>query len=348
MRSSIDLVLRLWYSEGTSSTFGLPNGWGLDLPFVILGTNESTLTTQGRVYVIDFDWIDEAGYSSGLRYLNNHGIKFESVIPPQRLPSGQPGEYSYKLKSLDGSSDYFDSAGKLLEHHDIYGQYISYSYNNGSEIGPNRNELRISSISDSWGQTVQFDYQYSSEMQLTLPDGGTVVVSFSDVGVASIVDPVGQTTSFEYAQFVDGGPILSTITYPTGLSSTFGYIPLDYLDENGDRRYMPAVQDNVYRDSDGRILKHTSYAYGSRSGNTYTGAAIGLKLLPSRDTLMDGAGDTAAYTYDGPVHPRYAVFLSSIGMTSGRQISTRTRMSWPKVILGSIICTCPNKKRGWF
>ncbi|KAI9800893.1 MAG: hypothetical protein M1833_003029 [Piccolia ochrophora] len=297
VRSSIDLVLRLRYSEGTLGTFGLPNDWGLDLPFVAIGTKESTVTTQGRTYVIDFDWIDDVGYSSGLRYLNNHGIKFEQVIPPQPLPSRQPGEYSYKLKTLDGSSDYFDGAGKLLEHDDIYGRYTSYSYNSGPEAGPHANELQISSILDSWDQTIQFSYQTGSEMQIHLPDGGTVVVSFSDAGVASIVDPAGQTTSFEYAQ-AGSSEILSTITYPTGLSSTFQYAQLDYFDENGDRKYMPAIQDNVYRDSDGGFLKHTSYAYGSRSGNTYTGAAIGLKLLPGRDTLMDSTGDTTTYRYD--------------------------------------------------
>ena len=341
MRPSIDLVLRLWYSEGAPGTFGLPNGWGLDLPLVVPCANASTLTTQGRTCVIEFDWTDETGYHSGLRYLNNHGIKFEQFVPPQRLPSGLLGEYAYKLKLCDGSCDYFDGAGRPTVRQDIYGNCVLCAYSSRPGDTPHSKELHISSITDFWGQTVQVDYQLGSELRITLPDGGAAVVIFSDAGAASIVDPVRRTTTFGYAQCGGRPPVLSTINNPSGLPSTFEYTRLDYFDAQGAGQHMHAVRRHVCRGLEGDVLKHTCYAYSSRSsGHPFTGAALGLRLLSTGGSLMDASECAATYTYGGPICSDAFDAHQVSGTMSPRRLSVRRGRSWPKASLGLIICIC--------
>ena len=291
-RSSIDLTVNLFYSAGFRGTFGLPKNWGLDLPYVLDG---KSVTANGRTYAIDPTWTDVRGHASGLRYTNNHGIKFESVVPPEKLPSGQPGEYGYILKHLDGSIDYFDTLGKPVEHHDIYGNYLHYNYVTGDQEGPGSPTLRLDYILDSWGQKIQFAYEEGFEMRITLPDGGETFVKFSDVGVHAIVDAARNKTEMEYAPFNDGPNILSRIQYSSGLISRYDYVPIQYLNSEGSPRYFPAVEDFRYIDSENNIYQHTRYMYGRESTQTYTGAAIGCRVGGSADSLMDSDGPAMDY-----------------------------------------------------
>ncbi len=61
---------------------------------------------------------------------------------------------------------------------------------------------------------------------------------------------------------------------------------------------MPKIVDHYHLDTDGKIYSHTAYDLGGLSGgNTYTGAAIGLKMAGATDTLMDGDGKALTYMY---------------------------------------------------
>ncbi|MCJ1396751.1 hypothetical protein MMC18_009643, partial [Xylographa bjoerkii] len=121
---------------------------GLKLPHVIPG---ASVTVGGRTYAIDFGWTDAKGYKSGLRYLNDHDVQFELKNPALPLPSGNRGKYTYKLLQGDGSVDYFDATGKPIEHDDLFGNYIYYSYASGG--GGPRNFL-LDYIEDAWGQRI--------------------------------------------------------------------------------------------------------------------------------------------------------------------------------------------------
>ncbi|KAI0009548.1 hypothetical protein F4779DRAFT_640391 [Xylariaceae sp. FL0662B] len=287
VRPSIDLELNMFYSFGTAGTFGLPPNWSLDLPYVLDG---KSVTTNQRTYSIDYEWADITGYQSGLKYMNNHGIKFQKVVPPQELPSGLPGQYGYQLDQVDGSKDYFDVNGKPLEHHDIYDNYIYYGYQQGAKF--------LDFIQDSWGQKVQFQYQEASEIRVTLPSGAYTTITFSQDGILTVEDPVSLRTNFDYVPF--GGnqawKVLSSITYPTGLISRYDYGSAKFLDTNSSTKYMPYVKDHYHLDTDYSIFRHTAYDLGGLSGgNTYTGAAINLKMAGSRDRLMD---NLISYEYD--------------------------------------------------
>ena len=283
-RSSIDLTVNLFYSAGLRGTFGLPINWGLDLPYVLEG---KSVTANGRTYAIDPEWTDVEGYASGLRYTNNHGIRFQQVLPPEPLPSGEKGEYGFMLSHVDGSADYFDPLGKPLEHHDVYGNFVHYSYVTGDQEGVDSPEVRIGHILDSWGQKVQFAYDQGSEICITVPDERQILIKFSSTNLHTIIDAAGNKTELEYTSFNDGAEILSRINYPSGLVSRYDYAPIGYLDDKGKAGYMPAVEDARSLDAERNVYQHMRYHYGRESAATYTGAAIGCKLGGSADSLMD-------------------------------------------------------------
>lgn len=124
-RESINFVIDVAYSPGSVGIFGLPSGWGLKLAYVVPG---ASITVGGRTYMIDFGWQDAKKHKSGLRYLNDHGVKFELKVHLLPLPSGRRGEYTYRLIQGDGSVDYFDAIGKLLEYNNLFSNHIYYNY----------------------------------------------------------------------------------------------------------------------------------------------------------------------------------------------------------------------------
>jgi hypothetical protein len=283
LKKNIDLAVDLTYSAGTRGLFGLCDNWSLNLPFMIPG---SSLTVQGRTYAISSSWKDVTGYSSGLKYINNHGLLLQQFNPVRKLPSGEDGLYQYSLQHPDGSVDYFDSTGKPLEHDDYYGNYVYYRYRTGETV-------LLDYIQDSWRQKISFGYQSGSEMVITLPDGGSVTVKFSGTGVYTVVDQAGYNTNFEYTLFNPSKQsLLSKVTYPTGLQTRFDYTALAYIDQNGHSQNIAAVANHKHLDEQNTIMQHTSYVYGSASGNrTYTGAADNIRMGGLTDSLMDNFPD---------------------------------------------------------
>ncbi|KAK0112029.1 hypothetical protein ONS96_001290 [Cadophora gregata f. sp. sojae] len=287
---AIDCALNLTYSAGQSKSFGLPENWTFSFPFLIPG---KSVTTQQRTYIIDPNWADETGYQSGLKYINDHGIKLENVVPSQPLPSGRPGQYAWRFQMTDGTLDYYDDTGKVLEHDDLFGNSVYYSY-----VDPQASPSTalVDYILDSWGQKVQFGYQSGEYLQITTPDGGQWQVNFSDQGVENVVDPIGNLTSFTYVEAASALS-LSTIRHPTALTSRFEYQTLYYYDVNGNQCSLAAVQDHYRMDDTGDILSQTNYRFGeATSGCTYTGYTSGYRIGGLTDSLIDGNDDN--YRYD--------------------------------------------------
>jgi len=294
IQKSVDLTLSINYSDDLLGTFGFPANWGFDLPYVLPG---KSATFQQRTYAIDKEWSDTVGYKSGLRYLNDHGTRFQQVSP-SKLPSEKPGKYSYLLQCTDGAAFYFDSFGKLLEQDDIFGNRICYKYV-GGEDGTVLTKA-LASIEDSWHQSITFKYATGSPgmpyggVTITLPNETSTTVRFDKGGVRSIIDPADQKTTFTYQA---GQPIISEITYPTGLQSLFEYTDIEFRDTNGRSGHKAAVVKNVKRDkADGTTYERTTYGYGMLSkGHTYTGFQIGCQLGGLQDSLMDGHAGSANY-----------------------------------------------------
>lgn len=285
----IDLNVSLRYSRGVPGILGLPPGWTIDIPYVVPAGR--TLTIGGATHLIDANWSDETGYRSGLRYVNTHGVRFKQIVPPQPLPSGKPGLYAYVYIASDGSRDFFDATGKLLEHDDLYGNYQYYSYT--SQLGGVYGN-RLASIEDSFGQTVAFVYG-SDVIRVVLPNAHEIAISISPLGVTSITDELGGVTSFQYGEKA-GMAVVDQISYPTGLQTRLTYTTIPYLTQAGPGDY-PAVATLTRVDGEARFLNQTNYSYGvATGGRTFTGSSAGYKLDSSSDSLMDS--NNAAYQYD--------------------------------------------------
>ncbi|KAF3915758.1 hypothetical protein ABW20_dc0103771 [Dactylellina cionopaga] len=296
-REEINLLIKLEHSSGLKGTFGLPDGWGLDIPYVL---PSQSITTQGRTYAIDLNWQDSTGYKSGLKYVNNHGMKFSVVQPPLRLPSNEPGFYAYTLRYSDGAIDYFDAVGKLLQHSDIFGNYHYYSYLTQSS-GSNALNAFVASIKDSWGQIIRIQNEQGSWIKIIAPDGGTSAINFSRQGVNSLVDPLGHTTSFQYVNLSGRGFYLSEIGYPSGLKSRFNYTWIEYRNPSNVQGFFPAIQD-LYHLEGSTILDQTNYRYGAESnGLTFTGVGKGYRIGGLRDGLMDAKDATVSKDRDGNI-----------------------------------------------
>lgn len=280
IKNTIGLQVNLRYSNGTSGAFGLPANWTFDIPFLV---PHKSVTVDGRTYVIDYNWSDSSGYVSGMRYVNNHGIKLTSQGSRQPLPSKQPGYYEWTYRQADGMTLYFDGAGKLLEQDDLWGNYIYYSY---TESDTPASKALLSFIQDSWGQIVKFGYQGSHQVIIQAPDGGITQIQSDQTGIRVIKDPLGNVTSFVNVPF-GSTYIIDTINYPTGLTARFSYQQMAYYNASGATQHFPGVKEHVHQQGSS-MLSRTTYTFGSESGNyTFTGYGANYHLGTASDTLID-------------------------------------------------------------
>ncbi|KAI0105290.1 hypothetical protein GGR51DRAFT_571955 [Nemania sp. FL0031] len=287
---SIDLVVKASFTPNTRGSFSLPPNWGLSVSYTIPG---QSVTVQGKTFVVDHDWVDETGWRSGLRYVNHHGMLFQSINPPQPLPSGRSGHYAWRLRMADGALEFFDDFGKLLEHQDVYGNSIYYSYTDPSS---NALSAQINYIIDSWGQKINFQYNIDPGLSVVSPDGGKITLVFGSEGVSRIQDASGYIISFLYTT-VGSRTVIKKITYPTGLQSTFEYVGLSALDEKRNPVTLPACACHMHMDAAGNQMSITRYYYGQSTGNSnFTGNTSGCLMGSSSDSLMDSGN--LDYRYD--------------------------------------------------
>lgn len=296
INKNIPLNISLIYSQGIQGILGLPKNWSFGIPYVIPG---ECLVAQGITSLIPptgSSWEDSTGYSSGLMYVNNHGVKFKQIIPPQSLPSGG-GEYAYQFTNGKGENFYFDGTGKLLEQSDIFGNQIKYFYEK-QETGVIGNYL--SKIVDTYGQIVTFSYDIiKNSIVVTLPNGSKFTINYSAQGVQNFLDLLNCRTEFYYNS--NTGTV-NEITYPTGLITKIEYTSIYYnykssSQQNPQKKSFQAVSDLYHTNNSKVILDHTKYVFGSSSGgNTFTGYSGNYCLSANNDGLMDS--NNTAYLYD--------------------------------------------------
>jgi RHS repeat-associated protein len=278
INKSIDLELNLVYSANSRSILNFPPGWALDISYILQGT---TLFSRGRSYIIDHDWADQHGYRSGLKYINDRGIKFESV---------DLGSLRYRMTYADGSADSFDNVGKLLKRTDRFGNSNSYSY-----LYPDRDIIDnyLADVTDSFGQKIKFSYEAGRGIDIVLPNNSSTVVTYTSQGVVSVADPENNRTQFIYSDFA-GETVVSQILYPTGLQSLIEYVGIPYATAQGPGVF-PAVKLLTHRDPDANVSEQTLYNYGVAGGYTFTGYAGGYLLSSGADGLVDSNNN--AYIY---------------------------------------------------
>lgn len=287
INSGINLNLNLVYMPGSVGVLGLPSGWAFDLSYML---SNASLTSRGKNYILDPNWADQYGYQSGLRYINDHSIKFETIIPSQPLPSGE-GTYSYRMTYGDGTHDYFDAVGKLVEHDDRFGNYIQYSYTDAIN-GVAGNYLQT--IKDSYAQIITFSYS-ANAILISLPNGAQTTINFSDRGVENITDAFQNQLIFNY-ETISNQPVVNTILYPTGLSTQVLYTALPYQSNEGSVYSFPAVSELKRLNKDNTVLAWARYSYGSEiPGYTFTGYAAHYNLSSEADGLIESNNTTYRY-----------------------------------------------------
>ncbi len=268
-------TINLTYGFKTAGAFGLPNGWALDLDHV----DYKTANIAGQQWLIDPLWHDETLYSSGLKYFNLHGTRFEDKGKGLPVPEDESLTYRYQSQHKDGSVKYFSPQGLLIYQRDRFANAITFEYN---EPINSVHSARLVAITDNYGNRYTFDYE-PGILIVRYPDERQQRVYFSPSGVTTIMNPLNQRYDFKYVNF-DGYTLLKTVTTPSGMISELAYDTIPFKCSTGVGS-LPVV--SRYRKYDESLRKtYFENHYHYTKGNNYTGYPL-YTMSDSTDSLMD-------------------------------------------------------------
>ncbi len=222
------LSLTLGYDQslaalgGPGNRFGLGAGWTLGVPWVDTASGVHVYPASGGSYAYD------SSQPTGLADYPLRDLTFTKAAGMTTPPPGVPARpYLYSLTYLDGTTDRFDANGNLIEQVDRFGSAIDLTWQqSGSWWQP-------TSVIDSYGQVTKFGYA-AGKVTVTAPVNAEGIAAMSTLDITAgrltgLTDALGQTTSFGYSS-VTGlpGPLLSSVTSPTGEHTVVSYTPLAY------------------------------------------------------------------------------------------------------------------------
>lgn len=286
--NGLDLNLQAQLSRGKRGLLGLPPGWQFNLSFVIPG---KSVTFNYQTYIIDANWSNTYGYRSGLKYLNNHGIKFQQIFPPQQLAYDQRQYYAFLLSYADGGNEYFDNLGRLIAQDDRYHNHILWYYQDNQGIFSER----LAFVVDSYQQQISFSYAATTIMA-TLPNNTQVLIEYSQRGIERYYDALGYYSEIDYLLVLENY-LPYKILAPSGLQTQVAYSTISYRDDKGALGRLPVVRQIKHLDlANKQLLDTTNYSYGSSSnGHNYSGYPS-YSLNAAQDTLFES--NNGAYFYD--------------------------------------------------
>lgn len=306
---SSNLKLDLRFAQGALGVYGLPSGWSLNLPFVIMqGATAMSLTMPGATYSVDPDWNREYGVESGLAYVNKKGVYFRTCDADARTPlAGKRPKYSFA--SGNGRIYYFDVVGRLIEHCDQFGVGMVVTYRQSAGGQPPQKTLidnlqlqyTDGGVAKAFGPALTFHYSGGTNLALQL--GSTEVCSFRwDTGGVTRIFEEGQTSALIESGSFANQPVINRIQYWNGLTTDFEYQELPYYDGSRDNEQsFAAIKSHIHstlESNSNRVrLGQTDYAFGEHtSGNTFTGFEAGLVMQQTNDALIEAANPD--YRYD--------------------------------------------------
>lgn len=300
---SMDVNLGITYNQSDTfsgtSLFGLPPGWSYPLSY-ILGAEISINGTQS--YVLDED------NASGLQFYYQTNLVLQDLgNAPQPLPYDSDQDYNYLLSFLDGHHQYFDSKGRLICYDDKNGNHQLFYYDvEGKDIS----ESILTGVTATSGMPVAIA-KTGTSIQITYPQEGANDIQFSYVGnetyseLKEYIDPIGESTIIKYDGGVVRRSLISKITFPSQLETSFEYGAMKYKNPEGTTSLIDVVVavNRKYLDS----VRATNYDYNA-SGDfhnymgypTYSTEANGDPLMVSGDnsytyktSIFDGVTKTA-------------------------------------------------------
>ena len=305
---SSNLKLNLRFAQGALGVYGLPNGWSLNLPFVIVnGTTASSLTMPNATYQVDPNWNREYGVRSGLAYVNKKGVYFASCDPNALTPlAGKRPTFTYT--SGDGRTWYFDANGRLIEHCDQFGVGMVVTYRESSGgLTPDKTLIDSLQIQYKDGSAVTpfgpaLTFHYSDGTNLAFQLGTTEICSFrwDSTGVARIFEEGQTSVQITNGTYADQ-PVINQLEYWSGLTTKFEYQKLPYYDGClNNQQSFAAIQSHIHLAPGGGLLGQTDYTFGEHTaGNTFTGFKAKLTMSQTQDVLIEAANP--AYRYDASI-----------------------------------------------
>ncbi len=280
------LKVNLIYSFNAPGMFGLPTGWQLDLDHI----TQKTAELGGMQWLIDDLWHDETGFSSGLKYYNQHGSHFQDKGQELPIPDFPNLNYRHVSHHKDGSRQFFSQQGLLMLQIDRFGNHVRFNY---EEPVANLNSARLVSIKDDYGNVYRFNYEPGT-MIINTPDNRTHRVDFDREGVIRIENPLKQSYKITYVNTF-GNNLIRTVETPQGLLTELSYGGIFYTDDSG-KKEMPVV--NRFKQVDQVDLKtHHEVYYRFGNGNNYTGYPI-YTLSSRGDSLIDSNDQSYKYSVE--------------------------------------------------
>ncbi|MBY0379162.1 MAG: RHS repeat protein, partial [Burkholderiales bacterium] len=300
------LNLKLIYSSSQASSgftvFQLPTGWSYNISYL----TDTSATIDGYSYVIDYNWADQGGHHSGLKYVNNHAIKFSNQSTESAISDTDKRMYHYLYSAADGSHEYFDSKGKELAKIDRVGNSIRYYYTNDGHP----NQASLDYIQDSYGQIFTFKNNGRGTISIipgTNPDTKPISnFTYNATGISSIADALYHT-DYNY-NVVNKIKLITSIQSPSGLTTQVKYTTLNANScITGSLIKLSAVTELSHADGTNPLNK-TLYTYGSTTnGNNFTGYPNKSYCIGGdNDNLFDS--DNFKYKYD--------VLITKVGLNN--------------------------------
>ncbi len=278
-KHGLNLNLAIRYEQNDQDDlYQLGSGWSYGFTYYDITQNKLHLAS-GAVYQPD------SASSSGLKYYKLKNINFY-------VGGGQcdAGSYSYRVVYLSGNTEYLDSSGRLIEIKNRYGDHVIFSYLSAvsKTSAVSLADLRLTKITDSYGNVVSFNYQ--TQGQVTVNVNGIRKVTYISSGeLTSIIDAGNNTISIGYG----GNGLPSSIRYPTGAYTNINYYisPL----KNVAKINLQVVQNvKVCADTACANPSVTSYQYTDQQGHNYTGAPT--YSIASNDALLEQGNSGYTYT----------------------------------------------------
>ena len=302
-------------------------GWSIAMPRLrIDGGHVYVTLDSGQTYQADFS------KQCGLKDYELTNVRFSRYTGVETAKEAS----AYKLSYANGYRLYFDEAGLLIEEEDLYGNRITYDYDD---------QKNLVKMTDSVGRTINLAYTQN-----------TVVVTYGDKisklikeeiapdkwVLKQYVDPLGNTVNYGYTlknpafdligtnqKAENEAALLTGITYDNGLSTHYEYTvatknmgsgTMDYYKVS--KRYETETGKGLSTDEEKNVIRY-SYLNEPDGYPSYTKTAS----LPDSYTYTtretDELGAVKEYTYNS----RHQLVLETTQTKGEQNIPTGSALS---------------------
>jgi RHS repeat-associated protein len=278
----------IFYQNSSSipenNILGLPLGWSYPFSFI----------TDNRLYIHgQQSYLIDSEYKSGLKYYNLKNLAYEECITTT-FPYDKTETYQSFLRFQNGTTQYFDSNGRLLGIDDRFGNYVLFYYDSTGPVSL----CRLDKIVNSYGQEIRFSYLQGA-INIIYPKGGSNLINITyltdsnNSHLIGYIDPLGNKTILENNGGIIRTDLVSEIDYPNGMKTTYEYSTIPYSTSNG--TFNLDVVSSVTETYEGQA-RITSYSYDPYDdGHNYTGNPS-YSTNGEADSLLESNDNTYSYS----------------------------------------------------